>query len=198
MSRKHNPYVADARTRAAKQRGYPARSVFKLDEIDRRVGLLRPGQRVLDLGAAPGSWSLYASQKVGARGLVVAVDLQQITQAFPANVQVKLGDARELVEELTGPGSFDVVLSDMAPSTTGNKVLDQAQSYELFVTALSLAERLGSVGSHFVAKLFMGPEFETAKRDLAAQYEATKIVRPRGTRSESSELFLVGLGRRDR
>ena len=199
MSRKRNPYVGDSRTRAAKQRGYPARSVFKLDEIDRRVGLLRPGQRVLDLGAAPGSWALYASQKVGERGAVIAVDLQQITQLFPANVQVKRGDARGLAEELAAEQQlFDVVLSDMAPSTTGNKVLDQAQSYDLFVTALSLAEHLGNVGSHFVAKLFMGPEFETAKRDLAAQYEATKIVRPRGTRSESSELFLVGLRRRAR
>ncbi len=200
MSKKHNPYVGDARTRAAKQRGYPARSVFKLEEIDKRVGLLRSGQRVLDLGAAPGSWSLYASQKVGNHGLVMAVDLQPITQPFAANVQVKQGDARELAEDLVAANQerFDVVLSDMAPSTTGNKILDQAESYELFATALSLAGRLGKEGSHFVAKLFMSPEFEAAKRDLAGQYQSVKVIRPRGTRSESSELFLVGLNRRKR
>ena len=86
MSRRGNPYARpDARTRSAKAAGYPARSVFKLQEIDKRLRLLRPGQRVLDLGAAPGSWSLYASERVGSTGRVLAVDLSEIRQTFGAN-----------------------------------------------------------------------------------------------------------------
>src|SRR6187397_34158 len=95
--RKGNAYEKpDARTRAAKAQGYPARSVFKLEEIDRRVKLFAPGQRVLDLGAAPGSWSLYAAERVGPRGAVLAIDRQPILQAFPATVRVVEGDALTL------------------------------------------------------------------------------------------------------
>ena len=194
MSRRNNPYAGDANTRAAKQQGYPARSVFKLDEIDRRMGLLRAGQRVLDLGAAPGSWSMYASQKVGPAGSVLAVDLQPIQQEFLPNVRVVQGDVRELGVELgQGEAAFDVVLSDMAPSTTGSKVADQTGSFELFMTALEVALALGKPGSSFVAKLFMGPDFENAKRSVTEAYAKTKTLRPRGTRQNSSEVFVVGL-----
>ena len=197
MSRKRNPFISDARTRAAKQQGYPARSVFKLDEIDARVHLLAPGQRVLDLGAAPGSWSLYASQKVGPQGLVVAIDLQPIAQRFAENVRVLRGDARDLQQEVSRKyGCFDVVLSDMAPKTSGNKVQDQVRSFELFMSALGLARQLGSPESHFVGKLFMGPDFEQAKRGLAEAYARQRVIRPRGTRQQSSELFLVGQHKR--
>ena len=106
VSRK-NPYAGpDARTRAAKAKGYPARSVFKLEEIDRRVRLLSRGQRVLDLGAAPGSWSLYASERVGPSGRVLAVDRTPILQAFAANVSVTLGDALSLENEALGAMSL--------------------------------------------------------------------------------------------
>ena len=194
MSRRNNPYAGDANTRAAKQQGYPARSVFKLDEIDRRMGLLRAGQRVLDLGAAPGSWSMYASQKVGPAGSVLAVDLQPIQQEFLPNVRVVQGDVRELGVELgQGEAAFDVVLSDMAPSTTGSKVADQTGSFELFMTALEIAVALAKPGSSFVAKLFMGPDFESAKRAVTGAYAQTRTLRPRGTRQNSSEVFVVGL-----
>ena len=194
MSKRKNPYTGDARTRAAKQQGYPARSVFKLDEIDKRVRLLEPGQRVLDLGAAPGSWSLYASGRVGPRGKVVAVDLNELGQRFAPNVVMLTGDARELGAALGEHGPFDVVLSDMAPSTTGNKLLDQSRSFELFMTALELARALGGPGSHFVAKLFMSAEFGELKRAISARYAECRVVRPEATRSQSSEVFLVGLG----
>lgn len=194
MSRRRNPYAGDPNTRAAKQQGYPARSVFKLDEIDRRVNLLKAGQRVLDLGAAPGSWSMYASQKVGPKGGVLAIDLQAMQQQFLPNVRVLQGDVRELAFADTEP--FDVVLSDMAPSTTGSKVADQAGSFELFMTALEVAARLGKPGSSFVAKLFMGPDFESAKRAVTEAYADSKTIRPRGTRQNSSEVFVVGLKRR--
>src|SRR5688572_18410757 len=141
MSKRKNPYAgADARTRAAKAKGFPARSVFKLEEIDRRVRLLKPGQHVIDLGAAPGSWSLYAAERVGPAGKVLAVDLSEITQLFPAQVEVVRGDALSLESEvLSRHAPYDVVLSDMAPSTSGSKVRDQAQSFELFMRALEVA-----------------------------------------------------------
>lgn len=196
MSRRRNPYAGDPGTRAAKQQGYPARSVFKLDEIDKRVNLLRAGQRVLDLGAAPGSWSMYASQKVGPKGAVLAIDLQAIQQKFLANVRVIQADVREIALELGRTEQpFDVVLSDMAPSTTGSKVADQAGSFELFMTAFEMAAVLGKPGSSFVAKLFMGPDFESAKRTVTDAYAESKTIRPRGTRQNSSEVFVVGLKR---
>lgn len=196
MSNKKNPYAgADARTKQAKSAGYPARSVFKLQEIDQRVKLLRPGQTVLDLGAAPGSWSLYASQRVGPAGRVLAVDLQLILQQFGPNVEVVQGDALEIGSEvLERLAPYDVVLSDMAPSTSGSKVRDQALSFELLMRALQVARVYGKPGSSFVGKLFMSNDFQAARAALGAQYKDARVIRPSGTRQQSSEVFLVGLG----
>ena len=197
MSRQ--PYARpDARTREAKAQGYPARSVFKLQEIDRRVKLLSPGQRVLDLGAAPGSWSLYASERVGPRGAVLAIDRQPILQVFPATVRVVEGDALTLeTAALSEHAPYDVVLSDMAPNTSGNKVADQGQSFELFMRAVEVARELGRPGSHFVGKLFMSGDFEAARAALQKIYAKCTTIRPEGTRSRSTEVFLIGLGKRD-
>jgi 23S rRNA (uridine2552-2'-O)-methyltransferase len=197
-----NPYArSDARTRAAKAQGYPARSVFKLEEIDKRVSLLRPGQRVLDLGAAPGSWTLYASQRVGPGGRVVAVDLAPLAgetvPALPGNVEFVQANALSLADAaLATHAPYDVVLSDMAPSTSGSKTSDQARSFELFARALEVASALGRPGSSFVGKLFMSGDFQEARRRIAERYERNLVVRPEATRSQSSELFLVGLRRR--
>src|SRR5690606_33984162 len=122
MSRRGTYTGGDNRTRQARAQGYPARSVFKLQEIDERWHLLQPGARVLDLGAAPGSWSLYAAARVTERGSVLAIDLQEMTQAFPQWVHVHQADAFDLEEPLHSQhGPYDVVLSDMAPRTTGDK-----------------------------------------------------------------------------
>lgn len=195
MSRKPASYARpDRHTRAAKAAGYPARSVFKLEEIDRRLSLLRPGQRVLDLGAAPGSWSLYAGQRVGPAGRVLAVDLSKIEVPLPPNVtgcvaDVTTADRAALAEF----GPYDVVLSDMAPRTSGTKSRDQALSEELCRQALQVAGELGREGSHLVLKLFMSPAFAMLKRDIAARYAECRVVRPEATRAQSSEVFLVGL-----
>jgi 23S rRNA (uridine2552-2'-O)-methyltransferase len=196
--RKGNVYEKpDARTKAAKAQGFPARSVFKLEEIDRRVKLLRAGQKVLDLGAAPGSWSLYASQKVGPAGRVLAIDLQEIRQVFPANVKVAQGDALTLENAaLSEFAPYDVVLSDMAPSTSGSKIRDQAGSLELCLRALDVALALGKVGSHFVAKIFMSGDFQIARKLAGERYEKCQVIRPEGTRQQSTEVFIVGLALR--
>jgi len=194
--RKGNVYEKpDARSKAAKAQGFPARSVFKLEEIDRRVKLLRAGQKVLDLGAAPGSWSLYASQKIGPSGRVLAIDLQEIRQAFPPNVRVSQGDALTIeTAELSAFAPYDVVLSDMAPNTSGSKIRDQAGSLELCLRALDVALALGKVGSHFVAKIFMSGDFQVARKIAGERYEKCQVIRPEGTRQQSTEVFIVGLG----
>jgi 23S rRNA (uridine2552-2'-O)-methyltransferase len=169
--------------------------VYKLEEIDRRVGLLRRGQRVLDLGAAPGSWSLYSSQRVGPEGRVLAVDLAEIHQSLGPNVTVLQGDLRELDPEVLAPHApFDLVLSDMAPNTSGSKVRDQTLSLELYLIALSTAVRVGQPGSSFVGKLFMGPDFQAAERATRKHYSKVRVLRPQGTRARSSEVYLVGMG----
>src|SRR6185295_7705923 len=146
------------------------------------------GQRVLDLGAAPGSWSLYAAERVGPRGAVLAIDRQPILQAFPATVRVVEGDALTLeTRALSEHAPYDVVLSDMAPNTSGSKVRDQAQSFELFQRALAVAIELGKAGSGFVSKLFMSEDFGPARSSLAAVYETVRVIRPEGTRQQSSE-----------
>jgi 23S rRNA (uridine2552-2'-O)-methyltransferase len=200
MNRRPKDYARpDRHTRAAKAAGYPARSVFKLEEIHQRYRLFRPGQRVLDLGAAPGSWSLYASQCVGPAGRVLAVDLSEITEALPPNVCAKQLDVfsaeRAVLAEL---GPYHVVLSDMAPRTSGTKARDQALSYELCTRALAVADELAAPDSHFVVKLFMSPDFAALKRAIVARYADCRVVRPEATRSQSTEVFLVGLGRKNR
>jgi 23S rRNA (uridine2552-2'-O)-methyltransferase len=195
---KQNPYKgADHFTRQAKKQGYPARSVFKLEEIDRRVRLLRPGMRVLDLGAAPGSWALYVSQKIGASGKLLAVDLQPIVVPLPQNTTFAQGDALSLENEaLATYAPYDVVLSDMAPSTTGNRLGDQTRSFELYMRALAVAAALLKPGGAFVGKIFMGEDFDEAKKATKKIFAEQRAIKPEGTRSSSYELFLIGLGKK--
>jgi 23S rRNA (uridine2552-2'-O)-methyltransferase len=193
-----NPYRRpDAFTKAARAQGYPARSIFKLEEIDRRVRLLRPGQRVVDLGAAPGSWSMYAAQRIGKGGKLLAIDLSEIGVPFGPNVRVVRGDALAVGSDaLATFAPYDVVLSDMAPSTSGSKVSDQARSFDLFMGAVSIAATHGAPGSAFVGKLFMSEDYPKAKEAVRLLYEEVRTIRPEGTRSGSSEVFLVGLRKR--
>jgi 23S rRNA (uridine2552-2'-O)-methyltransferase len=198
VSRRANPYKKpDHFTREAKQRGFPARSVFKLQAIDKRVDLFRKGQRVLDLGAAPGSWSLYAAERIGPTGKLLAIDLAPLAKAAPGHVTFREGDALALdTADLSLFAPYDVVLSDMAPSTTGTREADQAKSFELFARALDVAAALLRPRGKFVGKIFMGPDFPEAKRRMKSLFETERAIRPEGTRESSFEIFLVGIGRR--
>jgi 23S rRNA (uridine2552-2'-O)-methyltransferase len=198
MPPKKNPYAKPDRfTRAAKEAGFPARSVFKLEEIDRRVRLLRGGQRVLDLGAAPGSWSMYAARKIGPAGKLLAVDLEPLNIGLPPGAVFIQGDALSLDNDaLAAFAPYDVVLSDMAPRTTGNRVTDQSRSFDLFMRALAVAATLGARGGSFVGKIFMSDDLPLARAELRKHYATERLVRPEGTRAISMEIFAVGMEKR--
>jgi 23S rRNA (uridine2552-2'-O)-methyltransferase len=199
MSRSRpSPYRRpDHFTRDAKKAGYPARSIFKLEEIDRRLHLLRSGMRVLDLGAAPGSWSLYAAQKIGPTGSLFAVDLSPLGTVLPPHAVFLQGDALSLEDGAVAQfAPYDVVLSDMAPRTSGTKIADQARSFELFMRALAVAGALLKPQGAFVGKLFMSEDLRLARTSLKALFSEERLIRPESTRSISTELFVVGLGRK--
>ena len=184
----------------AKQRGFRARSAFKLEELVERFDLLRPGSRVLDLGAAPGGFLQVIARTVGPPGLAVGVDLvplRPFTEAWVRTgvVDVLAEDAQARIEAVA-PGPYDAVLSDMAPKTTGVRATDEARSVRLAERALELARALGKPGSSFVTKLFMGGDFESFRGRLREDYREVKVVRPEATRSASVEIYLVGLGLR--
>jgi len=201
MARRPDYTGEEARSKRARQLGYAARSVFKLEELDRRFHLLRKGDRVLDLGAAPGSWSQYAAQRIGSSGLLVAVDLKEVGVSFPNGV-VRQCDAFDLEDavlaEWTGDRAppFDIVLSDMAPDTTGVGLADHVASVELCDHALALATRWLRPGGHFVCKVFQGEDEPALRQRIKAVFKKLKGVRPKGTRSQSKMIFLVAQGRR--
>ena len=181
----------------AKEENYAARSVFKLQEIDQRFRILKPGFQILDLGAAPGSWSQLSSEKVGPVGRVLGIDIQPIKLTLPNAVFIT-ADMRQLdlVEVMTKHGiipPFDVVLSDMAPKTTGIRITDQVRSVELCELALTTAERFLKPGGTFVCKLFHSEEFEDFRDLLKSKFKKLEIIRPKSTRKESKEIFFVAL-----
>jgi 23S rRNA (uridine2552-2'-O)-methyltransferase len=192
--------VKDHYFKKAKKENFAARSVFKLEEIDQRFRLFKSGQDVLDLGASPGSWSQYASQKVGNKGRVLGIDLSSVTVSLP-NAKFIQADLRDLnLEEVVkGHGfekPFDLVLSDMAPKTTGIRITDQARSMELCELALDVAQRFLKPGGHFVCKLFHSDDFNKLRDQIKKQYDKFEAVKPDSTRKISKEIFLVGLGKR--
>lgn len=193
MKKRHDHYFHRAR-----QENYPARSVYKLKELDASFHLLKPGQKVLDLGATPGSWTLFAAEKVGPSGRVLGVDLNPTETAFPENVTFLVANALEPGPEFLGLleswKPFDLVVSDMAPRTTGQRVTDQARSLELVEQALALAGTCLIKGGHFVAKIFMGPDVKAFTDSMRGAFEKVKTAKPQSSRSESFEQFIVGLG----
>jgi 23S rRNA (uridine2552-2'-O)-methyltransferase len=178
----------------AKAQGYRARSVFKLEEIDRRFGLIRPGMVVVDLGAAPGSWSQYAAHK---QARVVAVDLQPIAPI--AGVTIIEGDflaeaTEAALAAAVGPG-VDLVLSDMAASSTGRRLVDRLRAEQLGEAVLEFCEAHLNEGGSVLIKLVRGAE-ATLQQRAKTVFRSVRILRPDATRSDSSECFLLGLDRR--
>jgi 23S rRNA (uridine2552-2'-O)-methyltransferase len=186
----------DSFHRRAKESGFAARSVFKLEEIDHKLHVLKPGARVLDLGCRPGSWLQYAARVVGERGALVGLDRAPLDVTVPG-ARIVVGDVFAVTaEELRGElAAFDVVLSDMAPDTTGVRSLDQARSEGLFERALEIAELLLDRKGNFVGKLFMGPDWQRLVKRARDGFAEVRTVKPAGSRKESIEQYVVALGR---
>jgi len=188
--------VQDHYFRKAKKQHFLARAVYKLEEIQKKYKILRAADRVLDLGAAPGSWIQLAGGVVGQSGLIVGIDLKPIEHAFPNRVVTLQGDIfdREFVEAaLRGYLPFDVVLSDMAPATSGIKVADSARSALLFERAFEIAAYVLRPGGTFLAKIFHGSEFHQLLAQLKKQFGQTRVIRPEATRKQSREIYILAM-----
>jgi 23S rRNA (uridine2552-2'-O)-methyltransferase len=192
--------TGDHYSRRARRENYPARSIYKLEHIDKRTRLIRRGDLVLDLGAAPGSWTLYASKQVGPKGLVIAIDRAPLEVGVPGNVISMEASALDvefdMLKEHTDGRKFDAIISDMAPRTSGQKFVDQSRSFVLFSRAVEIAGQMVRPGGRFVGKIFQGEDFEVARDKVRAIFSQVKIMRPKSIRTESYEVYLVGLNRR--
>jgi 23S rRNA (uridine2552-2'-O)-methyltransferase len=193
MPRAYDP--RDRFWKQAKKEGLRTRSAFKLEEIQERFRLLRPGGRVLDLGAAPGGWCQIAARAVGPKGFVLGVDLEPIAR-LPAPARTWIADAfaPELLERLRAEGGapYDAVLSDLAPKTSGVRSADEARSLELARQALALALRVLRPSGALVVKVFMGGDFEAFLKEARQAFQKVKVVRPEASVARGSkEVYLV-------
>jgi 23S rRNA (uridine2552-2'-O)-methyltransferase len=204
----------------ARKEGYPARSVYKLKEIDEKFGLLKPHRaafRVLDIGAAPGSWSLYVLRKIAAMknkdlknkdlknpDFLAAADLSPLSREFDKglfdgdNFFFIQGDitAAEVRETLLSKGPYSAIISDAAPGTTGNHTVDAARSLELAEAVISYAENALAGGGNLAVKVFQSGDSGALLKRMKTLFETAKTFKPQACRGESVETYFVGLGKK--
>ncbi len=197
----HARYVVkDTFYKKAKKDGYRARSAYKLEEIQQKFTLIKKGDRVLDLGAAPGSWVQLESVLVGPGGLVVGFDILPITPVPASNVVLKKADIREVdVQGLlreTGTPAFDVVTSDIAPNLSGIRDADIARIHELYLAVLRITDEALRRGGGFLIKLFFSPDFADMEAALKPRFSKVATFKPKASRSVSDEVYLVCTGKK--
>jgi 23S rRNA (uridine2552-2'-O)-methyltransferase len=189
-------HFSDPFVRRAQDEGWRSRAVFKLEEIDRRAKLLRPGQVCLDLGAAPGAWSQYLRQRVGRSGRVIAVDILPMTEL--AGVEFLQGDFEDQgvldrLLELAPARQVDVVLSDMAPNLSGVDAVDQPRSERLAELALDLATRVLKPGGGALIKVFQGAGTAALLAGARERFARVRLMKPAASRSRSAEMYLLAM-----
>jgi 23S rRNA (uridine2552-2'-O)-methyltransferase len=177
-------------TRKAREENYPARSVYKLKEINEKYKIIKPGDKVLDLGCAPGSWLLYISEKVGEKGMVVGVDLRSINIPEKKNIIFIKKDILEL-ETQKLKIKYNAVVSDLAPNTSGIDFADVEESLELSEEALEIAKKVLVSGGNFVCKILEGEGINDFFKKIKSGFEFCKRFRPKATRRESREIYIV-------
>ncbi len=194
----NDPYVAQA-----KREGYRSRAAYKLKEIDEKYHLLKPGQAVIDLGAAPGGWSQIAARKVGAadgKGRVVAIDLldmPEIPGVTFEQLDFMADDAPQRLRAMLGGGA-DIVMSDMAPNTTGHRTTDQLRIVGLVEEAAAFAVEVLNPGGAFLAKVFQSGADAGLLASLKRDFTTVRHVKPAASRQDSSERYLLATGFRRR
>ena len=191
--------VQDYYFKKAKKDKYPARSIYKLEEVQHKYRLLKKGDSVLDIGCYPGSWSLYASEVVGARGIVVGVDLQEAS----GSPRPGGADIHWLKQDITEPGfiervrrirpAFRAVISDVAPKTTGNRWADHQQSMRLVELTLDVADTLLLENGNYLCKAFQGEDMPEFVNRMKRCFKMAKVIKPDSSRKESREVFLLGM-----
>ena len=192
-------HFSDEYVKQAQALGYRSRAVFKLKELDERDQLLKPGRVVVDLGAAPGGWSQWAAERIGKKGAIIALDLLAMEE-LPGVTFIQ-GDFREeavlqQLREILAGRAVDLVLSDMAPNMSGNRVVDQARGMHLADLALETAREILKPGGDFVTKLFQGPDVDDYVRSARALFAKVSVRKPKASRDRSPEVYLVGRGRK--
>ncbi len=190
-------HVSDQYVQKAKAQGYRSRAAFKLEEIAEKERLLRPGIRVVDLGAAPGGWSQFAAAKIGPKGLIVAVDLLAIAPMSGVTVvqgDFRLAEVRAAVRAALGKERPDVVLSDMLPNVSGIPSVDQANAAELTRLAIEFCREELKPDGVFVVKVFQGEAFQAVLASMKSTFRAVVTRKPGASRGESREVYLVGRG----
>jgi 23S rRNA (uridine2552-2'-O)-methyltransferase len=190
-------HFSDPFVQRAKSEGWRSRAVYKLEEIDRKEKLLKPGAFCLDLGAAPGAWSQYAARRVGEKGRVIATDILPMDGL--TGVEFVQGDFREepviaQIVALVAGGQVDVVLSDMAPNLSGVDAIDQPRSMYLAELAFDLAERVLKRDGSALIKVFQGAGFQEFVAASRRRFARVKLWKPEASRSRSPELYLLAKG----
>lgn len=190
-------HLSDAFVKRANAEGWRSRAVFKLMEIDRKDRLIRPGMRIVDLGAAPGSWSQYVSRQLKGRGQVIALDILPM-DSLP-DVTFVQGDFTEqtVLDELMSvmaDQTSDLVMSDMAPNLSGMKAVDQPKSVYLVELALSLAKNILNQDGRFLVKVFQGEGFDGFLRQMKQNFRTVVTRKPEASRARSREIYLLGKG----
>ena len=179
----------------AKEEGYASRAAFKLIQLDERFHLFEGARKVLDLGAAPGGWLQVASEAIGGEGMILGVDLQEISDLGLPGVETLVGDvtSEDTIQEIRefSQGSVDVILSDMAPDVSGNWDLDQYRQIHLARVVLVVADELLRKDGWLVVKTFQGSEHEKYVHEVREMFERVRIVKPKASRKKSAEIYLV-------
>ena len=189
----------DFYTKKAQKEGYPARSVYKLEEIQQKFNVIKRDFRVLDVGAAPGSWTMYIMKILGDCGFLSAIDLKplSITVKNP-NFFFVQGDAfdQAIIKLLAEKGPYNAVVSDAAPSTTGNRIVDTERSIQLIESIYDTALQVLIPGGNFVFKMFQGGKEKETLESMRNHFNSVKILKPQASRSNSFETFVIGLGKK--
>ena len=179
----------------AKEEGYASRAAFKLIQLDERFHLFEGARKALDLGAAPGGWLQVASEAIGGEGMILGVDLQEISDLGLPGVETLVGDvtSEDTIQEIREfvQGKVDVILSDMAPDVSGNWDLDQFRQIHLARIVLVVADELLRKDGWLVVKTFQGSEHEKYVHEVREMFEQVKIVKPKASRKKSAEIYLV-------
>ena len=188
---------ADFFTKKAHSEGYPARSVYKLEEINSTHRIIKPGDTVLDVGAAPGSWTLFTHRElIKGKGKIISCDLNPLSlDPVPPTVIEFTGDAfsKEIRAKLVDEGPYDAIISDAAPMTTGNRIVDTSRSEYLAEQVVMLAEEQLKTHGNLVIKIFQGGGEQEILKRMRTIFKKAKAFKPKASRDDSFEIFLIGL-----